>query len=52
MADIVKKELNERGQVTYREYSDGSWEKREYDSNGNLTHYKTSNWTIVNKVDK
>lgn len=43
MAEIVKEERNERGQITYREYSDGDWRKWKYDSNGNLIYYKLSN---------
>jgi hypothetical protein len=34
MADVVRSEYNDSGWVTYREYSDGYWYKREYDDNG------------------
>ena len=43
MAEIVKEERNERGQVTYWEDRVGFWEKREYDANGNRTYYESSN---------
>ena len=39
---IVKEELNERGQVTYCEYSDGSWRSWEYDEKGRYTYYENS----------
>ncbi len=34
MTKVIKEERNERGQVTYRKYSDGSWEKHKYDEGG------------------
>ena len=39
---IVKEERNERGQLTYREYSNGFWVKREFDSSGRETYYKNN----------
>lgn len=42
MIKLVKEERNEQGQVTYREWSDGSWEKYEYDNKGNATYLENS----------
>ena len=42
-AIIQKCEYDENGREIYREYADGSWEKRKYDANGNNTYYENSN---------
>ena len=42
MAKLVKEELNERGQVTYCEYSDGSCRNWKYNEDGRLIHYENS----------
>ena len=34
---------NTNGNIIYFEYSDGNWEKREYDNQGNLIYYEESN---------
>ena len=35
------------GRLLYFEYSDGDWERREYDSNGNERYYKNSKGVII-----
>lgn len=42
MVKIVKQEYDSRGNVIYREWSNGLREKFEYDKNGNRTYYKNS----------
>lgn len=42
MNKIVKREYDENGNETYREYSDGYWAKYEYDENGNLVYLEIS----------
>ncbi len=42
-AIIQKCEYDEKGNEIYREYSDGTWEKRKYDANSNNTYYENSN---------
>ena len=39
---IVKEERNEQGQLIYREWLNGFWEKREYDEKGNITYRENS----------
>ena len=43
MKEIIKQEYDKNGNLIYREWNDGSWEKWEYDSNNNNTHYENSN---------
>ena len=44
---LIKKEINENGNIIYKEYSDGYWIKREYDKNDNLTLEINSNNEIL-----
>ncbi len=39
---IVKQECDEQGRVTYNEYSDSSWGRREYNEKGRLTYEEHS----------
>jgi hypothetical protein len=34
--------FNDNGNLIYAEYSNGSWEKKEYDNNGSLIYYEDS----------
>ena len=38
-----KYEYDDKGNIIYIEFSDGSWTKTEYDENGNITYEKHSN---------
>ena len=42
MADVVRSEYNDSGWVTYREYSDGYWYKRDYNDSGWVTYFENS----------
>ena len=47
MADVVRTDYNDGGWVTYREYSDGYWYKRDYDDNGNVIYFENSYGKII-----
>lgn len=44
--ELIKEDCNDRGQVTYEEWSDGSWTKYEYDEQGRniYTETNTGKW--------
>lgn len=42
MRKIVKQEYDDYGNLTYREWSNGSWVKSEYDDRGNKTYFENS----------
>ena len=42
MSKIVKQEYDNHGNLTYREWSNGSWVKSEYDDRGNVTYREYS----------
>ena len=43
---------DKNGKRIYSEYSDGFWNKCEYDDKGNLIYYETSNGVIVDERPK
>ena len=47
MAEVIKKDYDDKGNEIYREYSDGYWYKREYDNNGNLIYFENSYGKII-----
>ena len=43
---------NAKGNQIYHERSDGYWNKREYDDQGNEIYFEDSNGTIINNRSK
>jgi hypothetical protein len=47
MAEVIKREYDNKGNVIYREYSDGYWSKKEYDDRGNVIYFENSYGKII-----